>query len=274
MKLYKLFALLLIIPLLCSCRSSYKIKYAENYTIATRFVPPKNAERIETSDSFALFLRSVPLKADGAKVKLYDGKILPYNYYDAVLDYDLSPYNRQQCADAIMRLRGEYLFSRGEFGKINFHFVSGFLAKYSKWIEGYRIEVNDETNEVKWLQSSQPSNTYADFRSFMEVVFTYASTLSLDKELKSVPVDEMQIGDVFIRPGSPGHAVIVVDMAQDNSSGKKYFMIAQSSMPAQDIHILKNTKTRSLSPWYKLDFGDSLVIPGFDFDKDMLKRFP
>jgi len=274
MKLYKLFALLLIVPLICSCTSSYKNKNAENYTISTRFTPPKNAERIETTDPFALFLRSVPLKEDNAKVKSFDGKILKTNFYDAVIDYDISAYDRQQCADAIMRLRGEYLFSIGEFDKINFHFVSGFLAEYSKWIEGYRIEVNHETNEVTWIQSSPPGNTYADFRSFMEVVFTYASTLSLDKELQSVSTDEMQIGDVFVRPGSPGHAVIVVDMAQDLSNGTKYFMIAQSSMPAQDIHILKNTKTKSLSPWYKSNFGDSLVIPGFDFDKNMLKRFP
>ena len=50
--------------------------------------------------------------------------------------------------------------------------------------------------------------------------------------INSKELSEMQIGDVFIRGGSPGHCVIVVDMAVHQETGEKLFMLAQSYMPA------------------------------------------
>ncbi|WP_334296195.1 DUF4846 domain-containing protein [Clostridioides difficile] len=38
----------------------------------------------------------------------------------------------------------------------------------------------------------------------------------------------MKIGDVFIVGGSPGHASIIMDMAENEKTGEKVFMIAQS----------------------------------------------
>ena len=88
----------------------------------------------------------------------------------------------------------------------------------------------------------------------------------------------MEIGDVFIRggfpgSGSPGHAIIVVDMAVNTNDGTGISLLAQSYMPAQEIHILKNPTDLSLSPWYKVDFGDSLYTPEWIFHKNELKRF-
>ena len=105
------------------------------------------------------------------------------------------------------------------------------------------------------------------------MVFAYAGTLSLAKELNTVSVGEMKIGDVFIQGGSPGHAVIVVDMAENITTGKKVFMLAQSYMPAQDIHVLKNPDNRKISPWYGVDFGEELNTPEWKFFKKDLKRF-
>ena len=62
--------------------------------------------------------------------------------YDGVLDVDIGNRDLHQCADAIMLLRAEYLYSKGAFTDIAFDFVSGFRAEYSKWMEGYRIKVN------------------------------------------------------------------------------------------------------------------------------------
>jgi len=83
----------------------------------------------------------------------------------------------------------------------------------------------------------------------------------------------MQIGDVFIQGGSPGHCVIVVDMAHDPKTGEKIFILAQSYMPAQDIQILKNPSNAAISPWYSVDFGDVLKTPEWTFTKGDLKRF-
>ena len=107
------------------------------------------------------------------------------------------------------------------------------------------------------------------------MVFTYAGTASLSKELLTIPYTSLQPGDVFIKGGSPGHAVIVVDVAIHPKTKKKVFLLAQSYMPAQQIHILVNPANHSLSPWYELTETDSgyLYTPEWTFEKKELKRF-
>jgi len=83
----------------------------------------------------------------------------------------------------------------------------------------------------------------------------------------------MQIGDVFIKGGFPGHAVIVVDMAENLQIRKKIFLLAQSYMPAQDMHILINPNNQHLSPWYELDFNGDLNTPEWIFKKSDLHSF-
>jgi hypothetical protein len=135
---------------------------------------------------------------------------------------------------------------------------------------GKRIRVNG--NNVSWTQATSPSNTYSDFWKYMEIIFSYAGTLSLAQEMNNVAITDMNIGDVFIQGGSPGHAVIVVDMAVD-PSGNKLFLLAQSYMPAQEIQVLKNPNSTTGSPWYSTDFGNTLVTPEWRFTRDDLKRF-
>jgi hypothetical protein len=64
-------------------------------------------------------------------------------------------------------------------------------------------------------------------------------------------------------------------MAEHSSSGDKLFMLAQSYMPAQEIHVLKNPGEQALSPWYRLGGLDEEVrTPAWTFERDELKRFP
>ena len=108
----------------------------------------------------------------------------------------------------------------------------------------------------------------------MNYIFSYANTASLKRELKAVDINDIMPGDVFIQSGNPyGHAITVMDVAVNNNTGKKIFMISQSYMPAQDIHILKNLNDETLSPWYSLEFGEALDTPEWTFYKGDLKRF-
>lgn len=66
--------------------------------------------------------------------------------------------------------------------------------------------------------------------------------------MRAVTIEETKIGDVFIKGGFPGHAVMVVDIAVDESTQEKVFLLAQSYMPAQEIQILKNPNNSHLSP--------------------------
>ncbi|MBN2612346.1 MAG: DUF4846 domain-containing protein, partial [Bacteroidales bacterium] len=219
----------------------------EGSTITERFSPPAGFKRPDYDPgSFGYYLSNLSLKPHGYKVKLYNGIIKPrFWVYAAVVDMDIGNRDLQQCADAVMRLKGEYLFETKQFDKIHFNFTNGFRADYSKWMQGSRIVVKG--NDVSWVKSALPSNTYSDFRKYMDVVFSYAGTLSLSKEMENIPINTIKTGDVFIQGGSPGHAVIVVDIAYD-SKNNKVFLLAQSYMPAQDIQILKNPNDKSISP--------------------------
>ncbi|TJX14921.1 hypothetical protein E9840_04255 [Tissierella creatinini] len=250
----------------------YNLVNPEGITIGERYLTPEEYKRVELAeDSFGQYLRNSKLKPYGEKVLYYDGREKnKTNVYDSVFDVDIGDRDLHQCADAIMLLRGEYLYSQKLYDKLHFNFVSGFKADYSKWMDGYRIKV--EGNKVTYYKTSQPSNTYEDFRNFMNMVFAYSGTLSLEKELEPVEVRDMEIGDVFIVGGSPGHAIIVVDMAT-NESGDKIFMMAQSYMPAQETQLLINPKDESISPWYKLNDEERLITPEWTFEWDNIKRF-
>ena len=108
----------------------------------------------------------------------------------------------------------------------------------------------------------------------MNTIFNYAGTSSLSKELKKVSdISDIKIGDVFIVGGFPGHAVLVIDVCVNSVSGEKLFLIQQSYMPAQDIHILKNLNNAIQSPWYSVRFASDLETPEWTFSKDQLMRF-
>lgn len=242
-------------------------------TVSTRFMLPGGFERIKyPENSFELFLQNFTLKPANEKVHLYNGELKKnQEVHAAILDIDVGNQDLQQCADAVMRLRAEYLYKTKKYNDLHFNFVDGFKAEYSKWIQGNTIAFNN--GKAYWSPSHKANNTYESFRQFMNIVFGYASTLSLAKELTTQNIKDIKPGDVFIRGGSPGHAVIVMDVAQ-NKNGKKCFMIAQSYMPAQEMHILKNFTDEQISPWYMEDFGDILYTPEYTFKKEELKKWP
>lgn len=242
-------------------------------TVKTRIALPAGFSRINVKEgSFEEYLRNLPLRPRGSKVHYYDGREKrDTRVYCAVVDMEIGKRDLQQCADAVIRLWAEYLYKQKAYDKIHFNFTNGFRVDYTKWAEGYRISVKG--NQVSWYKAKETDYSYKTFRAYLDIVFAYAGTLSLSKELKSIPMASMRIGDVFIQGGSPGHAVIVVDMAENPATGQKLYLLAQSYMPAQDIQILKNPGDSSLSPWYLLKSEGNVITPEWGFTSFDLKRF-
>ncbi|MBL7720311.1 MAG: DUF4846 domain-containing protein [Flavipsychrobacter sp.] len=276
--------LLLLLPLwVCGCRpgasgqqgtgAGQERLSAQGTTIAERFQPPPGYSRVRLVEgSYGYYLRNLPLKKHGSPVLYYNGSQKPNRgVYCGVVAMDIGRRDLQQCADAVMRLRAEYLYATREYDKIQFHFTNGFLAGYTQWRAGYRIAVSG--NQVSWVKRSAPDSSYSTFRSYLEVVFSYAGTLSLSRELRQADYKSLAIGDVLIQGGSPGHAVVVVDVAENNRGGKLY-LLAQSYMPAQEIQILCNPRNEDLSPWYEADTAEKVIeTPEWRFTTDDLKRF-
>jgi hypothetical protein len=282
MKIIVSIVLLFFVAILFACDLNSSTSFSEQKTtqlthsgntIETRFDVPSGFKREELdTSSFGHWLRELPLKEKGTQVQLFDGSLKGnQEAHLAVIDLPIGSKDLHQCADAIMRLRADYLFSKKKYDEIHFHFTNGFDALYSKWRKGQRIQVNG--NKVQWVDGGKSGDNQSSYWQYLEKVFSYAGTLSLSKELKPKSAENIQIGDVFIQGGSPGHAVIVVDLAINASTGEKVFMLAQSYMPAQEIHVLRNPSGSENSPWYEIK-GSTLETPEWDFTLSDLKYFP
>jgi len=214
---------------------------------------PPGFERVAVeAGSFAAFLRGLPLRAAGASVRSFDREIIvdgddPRLY--AVAELDVGHRDLQQCADSAIRLHAEWLWSRGLASQAAYRFVSGDVATFSAYAAGERPLV--AANRVRWERRAEPRSDRVAYRAFLEVVFTYASTLSLARELVHVARAEVSPGDVFVAPGSPGHAVLVLDVARDRH-GRRVALLGQGYMPAQDFHVLASAE-EGLSPWFSLE---------------------
>ena len=244
----------------------------DGMTIESRYNTPKGFQRIAAdSASFAFYLRHLPLKAADELVTYYNGGKKPQGrVYRSVVDLPIGDKNLHQCADAVMRFRAEYLWSTGQHNEIHFNFTNGFRVDYRKWLEGNKMVVSG--NKTYWSPGAARSNSYTTFWKYMELIFNYAGTLSLEKELASRDFSQMQIGDVLIQGGSPGHAVIVVDMCENTDTGEKRYLLAQSYMPAQETQILINPQNPA-SSWYSLNTGETIHTPEWSFTQKNLKHF-
>lgn len=242
-------------------------------TVASRFAPPRGFERLDApSGSFAAWLRGLPVKPGRPEVHLYDGRLKAnQTAHCAILDIDVGAGDLQQCADAVIRLRAEYLLSRACEDSIRFSFTSGDVAQWPDWKAGMRPKVAG--NRVSWSRSAAPDETYANFRTYLDTIFTYAGSASLARELEKVDDgSKPDAGNVYIQGGNPGHSVIVLDVAKD-ARGRRVFLLAQSYMPAQEVQVLNNPMDPK-SPWYEARRSGPLMTPEWPFEHADLRRFP
>ena len=258
-------------PLQVSTAADYPWLSAASTTTVQTIPPPAGFTRLPANEhSFGRWLRGLPIRS--GPVHLYDGRLKSnQSAHHAVVIIDVGTKDLQQCADAVIRLRAEYLFAEGLGDQIAFHFTSGDLAEWAKWRDGWRPRVRG--SKVAWATTAAKNATYACFRGYLDTVFTYAGSASLARELKAADDPQaIKPGDVFIKGGSPGHAVIVVDVAA-TAAGERVFLLAQSYMPAQEIHILRNPGSAA-SPWYPAAATGELRTPEWTFRYEDLRRFP
>lgn len=280
----KIMSIILVISCLCGC---YEIKsdkkeepvlkqekeliYKSGKTLMTRIETPDLYTRKKVKDNtLTAFMRNYPLKDDGSPVLLYD-KSQKGNQSSHVAVFQLPIENEdlQQCADSVIRVYAEYFYQTKQYERISFQFVDGFQADYLKWRKGYRIKFNNK-GKAYYVKMTTTDTSYQCFQKYLRIIFAYASTLSLKAESKSIKLSSLRVGDIFLKAGSPGHVVMVVDVCQ-NKEGKKAFLLAQGYMPAQEFHILKNPLHKDM--WYYEDeVTYPFKTPEYTFDKGSLRR--
>lgn len=231
-----------------------KTSNPNNYKTIGEIPKPWGYERIIGDDvGYTNYLRSLPLKERGSKVQLYTGgnrRFQSLNY--AVVDMPLLS-NAEQCADVCMRLRAEYLFNTGQYGRIRFQNVNGKTLSYGG------------------------GGSRKSFERYLRNLYGVASTFSLSREMKIRRLADMQPGDVFVYPArygqQYGHAVMVVDVAI-NKRGKKAFLLAEGNTPAREIHVMRNFENPFPSTWFMLDEdAHNLILSVFHYKATDLKHF-
>ena len=271
--------LLLITILFASQLFAQKYSWLESYdaenALANRIPPPEGFQRTEVdSGSIGEWLRNMPLKPGKADILFHYGiEKANQDFHVAVVDIDVGKANLQHGGNAVIRLWSEYNYATEQYSKINFSLKTGDMVSYSNWIQGYRPIVGKES--VVWVQSGDKGTSHRNFKSYITQIFVHGSPETLYEATQPVlKNEEMEIGNTFIQTATLGsHAVLVADMVENKETGEKAFLIAQSYVPAQSIHIVINPENEALSPWYAMDFGDSVATPEWKFSRGDLKKF-
>ncbi|MCD9584888.1 DUF4846 domain-containing protein [Tenacibaculum maritimum] len=242
-------------------------------TIKNRVKPPYGYKRVSyEAGTFESFIQNYTLKEYGSSIINYDKTKYFYQIgHIGILTLSVPENGLQQCADALIRLRAEYLWKTNQKEKIGFEFTSGHYCSWKKYAAGYRPKI--EGNKVTFYKIAKANYTKTAFYKYLNLIYMYSGTLSLYNELpKVVREEDLQLGDMLVKPGTPGHILMLVDEVI-NKKGEKLFVLAQGNIPAQSVHLLKNFNNASLTPWYSLKKNALIQVPGYSFDNSQFIRF-
>lgn len=212
-------------------------------------VPPGYTRMAAARGSYAYWLRHLPLLPERTPVRSYTKEIIlpgTHRYLAAVVDLDVGHRDRQHCSDSIMRLRGEFLFASSRADRARFRWAGRRRFGYSMWRRGLRPVKHGRTWSFE--SKARPSRGYRSYRRYLGYMFSWTGTQHMMAEPRVQP-ESIQAGDFFIQGGSPGHAVIVLDLAR-SARGKLVGLIGQGFIPAQDLHVLRGERG---AVWFPLD---------------------
>ena len=234
MKLKKVFiSLSALFVLLCAAVTwAVLVGYSNPWNRKTigEIAPPAGFERVAVEpESFGAYIRSFPLQRRGSRMKYHDGSVALGQYIGyAVLDLPLISQN-EQCCDAVQRMRSEYLFSRKRYSDIHFQTFQDGTERYGG------------------------GGDHEALHRYLRRVYGMSNTSTLRREMKKKRLADIAPGDVLVYGAGPdhqvGHAVLVTDVAVNPRTGEKAIMVAQSSMPALTMHVVRNITNPFLSPW-------------------------
>ncbi len=233
-------------------------------------VPEGFQRRNAVSGSYAAYIRQLRLKKDST-VYLFNGQLKSNQRAQfAVLTIPVKDNPLLQCADAVYLIRANWLFEQAFYQQLRFLASDGTWLSYSDWCKGVRYRLNGQRLSVAPSMAAPARlNSRDNFHRFMQVVYTYCGTASLARQLKpkSDPAT-MEIGDVFLKAGFPGHVMMVADLVY-NKKGEKLFILLQGYMPAQDIHVVKAIGSGFAQPWQSYT-GGNLQTPEWRFAEGCL----
>jgi hypothetical protein len=200
-------------------------------TVLEAYPPPPGATRV-VADAFGAHVRALPLLPAGSPVLTFDGRAVEMQA-SRVIDLPLPAVDLQQCADSILRVRAEW--ERAEGRSPAYHYTDGTLFRWADW--------------------------RGSWESWLLQLYRYAGTMSLPRDTRADTVPSP--GDIVVKPGSPGHAVLLLDVATDTRD--TWVLVGQGYMPAMRFHVAGG--------WLRVE-GESLDVYPLSVPWTGLRRWP
>lgn len=209
------------------------------------------SELMYPAGSWQDFLQHLPVK-QGPILDYTGHQISNQAKHSAIINYDVGDRDLQQCADALIRMRTEYLFESKNYSAIGFHFTGGGYYKWTDYCNGIRPLIKNNHIQFLKIGNNAAEASHTDLRKYLDIVYDFANTVSLSAEL--IPANKLETGTVIIYPGYPGHCCMIINTGIKAPKDTVY-TLAEGYMPAQSIYILANPYEPGISPWYHLQKG-------------------
>lgn len=211
-------------------------------TVGEAFPLPAGAERV-SGGAFGDWLRALPVAPAEQPVRDVRGRVVSHRA--RVVPIPMTKGDLQQCADSLMRLRATWLRTQGVAPM--FHATSGDPMPLERWAKGERP--HDVGNRLAWRGGARATTLDEAFEPWLAQVMVWAGTISLAKNDTVPDTDGPTPGDVLVVGGSPGHAVILLDVARRGDA--TFVLIGEGFMPAQDFHV----ELGDHDGWWRWDDG-------------------
>ena len=196
---------------------------------------------------------------ENSPVKDFKNRIFKESDDSTVADlvaYDIKGRNLEQCMDILLRFRTEYLIENNRQNEIQFPLPDGLLLSWQDWANGQRPKFKGAHFYLEKI--GKPDSSYRNLRRYLNTIFEYSSTQAFYHYYKNIDPADLQIGDFIVRKGDKGHAVMIVDLAQDKN-GNLIALIGQGDTPACQFYLLNYEKG---NPWFPIDIKtDVLPLP-------------
>jgi hypothetical protein len=223
-------------------------------------LPSSNFKRVITpQNSFARWLRELCLDEVGTPVYDYRGNVFKSGQDSIVayvVNWDIKGRRLEQCMDILVRMYAEFIWSNKAAKDLGLPLPGGNWLYWEDWREGFRPKFTGI--QVTLKRSVATDSSYFSYIKYLNLIFAESHTQQFYHSYKKIDRGDLQIGDFVVRKGLKGHAVMIVDLAE-NANGELIGLIGNGDTPACQFFILNYIKNQ---PWIPLSReSDEIPLP-------------
>ena len=206
--------------------------------------------------SFGEWLRERKLRPVGSDVMDYSGKIhkkagdttIAY-----VMNMNVLGRRLEQCIDILVRLYAKYSWDSMQKHNIIFPLPGGFWLEWLSWQGGFRPVFRG--TKVNLIKSQLKDTSFANLEAYLRTIYLKSHTQQFYYNYKSIDLYEINIGDFVVKKGTRSHAILILDLAKDDS-GNLYALIGHGDTPACEFHLLNYHKNNA---WFPISKKQNII---------------